>query len=88
VCKEDMPVTICGYWGCGENKDLNFHVGCAEKKIDVFKIESVGQGSFYYDTDFPPIDLWDSAEFGDGYKITKEKMSQAKYLCLPEFTGF
>ena len=88
ICGEVMPDGICGYWAVGE-KGINAHIGCAETGIEVYRIEAVGLGTYYYEKDLPPLaDLMDGAGIGDGYQITKEEMQHGAYLTLPEFTGF
>lgn len=82
-CGEPLMFDMCAYWS------IPAHIGCAEQMIDVYKITSVSAGGHYYDKDLSHIvDMINESEYGDGYIITKEKMSAGQFKMLPEFQGF
>jgi len=88
ICGEVMPDGSVGYWKM-QDKGINAHVGCAEKEIEVFKVQSVSAGSFYFDDNLDNLsDMVVEAPFGDGYTVTKERMPAGTFKCLPEFAGF
>jgi hypothetical protein len=85
ICEEEIDLNRRAYWGVRNSA----HMHCAEKQIDVYKVQVEGGGPSYYDDDFSAIgDMLKDADYGEKYIIVKEKMSALKFKTLPEFTGF
>ena len=86
ICGENIDLSRRAYFDTKENNHAHIH--CADKIINVYKIQLVG-GASYYEDKLPILeDLLRDSEEGESYTITKEKMMALEFKCLPEFTGF
>jgi hypothetical protein len=87
---------VCGSGICDDHPCFNFIekkqaicMGCEGSTIAVWRVSLSGSNGGYYDRDFDSMgEGLRHMEPGEMFEIHREEMSAAKYLSLPEFSGF
>ena len=92
VCSEcGLIGDFAGYHQVGRDRK-SLCMACAEAGIDVYKISEADPHNYFFvrniDDAMSEIRTVESCDVGDGYRITKERMSLLKYEALEEFQGF
>jgi hypothetical protein len=92
ACGEMLNIGMCQSGIVVEGETFPAHVHCADQwaneEIDVFKVTSPGNGSYYEEFAENVTEMLKESDDGGEYVIKKERMSRAKYESLDEFQGF
>jgi hypothetical protein len=95
VCKDPNWMLSVGMCQSGIEVDgelLPAHVNCAEawcaELIDVYKITSPGNGSYYEEFAENVMEMLRESDLDHTYHVTKMQMARGKYHALEEFQGF
>ena len=86
-CKKEIgDQEMCFY---NHTLKISMCMGCEGIEIEVFKITLPGEKNGYYEKEIKGfLDMLKECDIGEGYTVTKEKMSAWVYYNLPEFDGF
>lgn len=92
VCKQMLNAGMVQSGIIIDGQERAAHVGCSDSwaagTIEVYKITSPGNGSYYEEFPENVTEMLKESDEGSEYVVKKEFMTRGKYESLAEFQGF